>query len=106
LVEGGPANLYDAGSSFAVTTGVGGSIDLTQAKWRIPISLAAGLGWSTAPASTDLFSSVGTLNLGLYWTPGQDFAFGLDMRSSTAGLRSSAQRVRVSSFGLVMRYDL
>jgi hypothetical protein len=106
MVEGGPANLYVSGSPFAVTTGLGGSLDFTKVKWRIPVNLAIGLGWSTAPSNTDLFRSVGTTNVGLYYTPGQDFAFGVDLRSSTAGLRSSDQRVRVSTLGLVMRYDL
>jgi hypothetical protein len=106
MIEGGPANLYEAGSIFATTLGVGGSIDFAKLKHAVPIGLSLGWGHTSAPSrSDDIFGSTAVVGLGVYYTARPEFAIGIDLQSSTTKLVETGQSVHASGGRFALRYD-
>jgi hypothetical protein len=106
LVEGGAANLYESGSSFATTLGAGGSIDLLQTKATFPVGISLGVGWTNTPnRSDDIFGTTATFALGLYYSGRQEMAVGLDLESSTTKLLETDDRIHVMGLRFGLRYD-
>ena len=106
LIEGGAANLYESGSAFSTTVGVGGSLDFAELKGAVPIGLSLGWGRTSAPSrSDDIFGTTSVLAIGLYYTGRQELAVGVDLQLSSTRLVETDQSVGVSGFRLTLRYD-
>jgi hypothetical protein len=106
LIEGGAANLYESGSAFSTTIGVGGSVDFAQLRGAVPIGLSLGWGRTSAPSrADDIFGSTSVLAVGLYYTGRQEFAVGVDLQSSQTRLLETGKNVGVAGFRFALRYD-
>ena len=106
LIEGGAANLYESGSAFSTTIGVGGSLDFAQLKGTVPIGLSLGWGRTSVPnRSDDIFGSTSVAAIGLYYTGRQELAVGVDLQWSTTRLLETDKTVGVSGFRFALRYD-
>jgi len=106
LVEGGPANLYEAGSEFATTFSLGGSLDFGKLKRSVPIGLSLSVGRTSTPnRADDIFGATTGFDLGIFYTGRQEFAVGINLQNSTTELIDTGESVHISGGRVVLRYD-
>ena len=106
MIEGGAANLYESGSEFATTLGVGGSVDFAKLKGQAPVGISLGWGRSTTPNRVDdIFGTTTMFGLGIYYPGRPEFTVGVDLQSSTTKLLETGESIGVSGGRFSLRYD-
>jgi hypothetical protein len=106
MLEGGAANLYEDGSEFATTLGLGSSLDVGKLKPSVPVGFSLGVGRTSTPSrADDIFGATTAVSLGIYYTGRPEFTIGIELQNSTTELIETGESVAVNGGRLALRYD-